>query len=217
MSCSFNLTTGSISFFLIKPLLPALLKCFPMLIRHSKYPRLPANDFCPFWTLTLKSPWIFKPSVTLSKVDLPTDCWSWCGLFTLSRGSPLFYVSAPIIVLLNGPWEAHNCCSKWNFWIVHLPISVALKSVVEKLHTFGWVFRPAFFMFLGFSLAMWGTVGLFVFVVVVVVSLFYFYLKFFLINNLLLGVHPFSTAQPAAVWWPCFFFFHPWVALQLTL
>jgi len=28
-------------------------------------------------------PQVPKTSITLSKVDLPADCWSWCGLFTV--------------------------------------------------------------------------------------------------------------------------------------
>lgn len=54
-------------------------------MRHSRYPKPSANNLCPSWmTLPLDSaPKLYIILITLSKVDLPTDCRSPYGLFTV--------------------------------------------------------------------------------------------------------------------------------------
>lgn len=89
-----------------------------MLMRHSRYPKLPANDLC--------SSWMSLPSalITLSKVDLPPDSWFCCGysLYTLP-GFP--NILAPALCL----------CS-------HCPGGLYQQTIHESIETHTLFFVP---------------------------------------------------------------------------
>lgn len=79
-----------------------LLKCFYILMRHSRYPKAPSQWPLPILDLSAHSPpKPYKPSITLSKGDLPMNCrssvvysqssWTSCSMSLLPL--PLWTVS----------------------------------------------------------------------------------------------------------------------------